>query len=154
MYAGLPAGGPDCGLRHLLSLPGWGKAWACVCRPACRHAMHADRLWAAWHKPHLSTSSQSDWAVHHLSSVSEQAYWEMRKLVVTPNVPNFVNISNPLDTFKRPVVPLEQRKMLMYFSGRCGPYDDGNLGKLFRQGPGLATVPAGHDPSHWKPCLP
>ena len=57
----------------------------------------------------------------------------MRKLVVTPNVPNFVNITAPLDTFKRAIIPLEQRKLLMYFSGRCTPWDDGNLGKLFRQ---------------------
>ena len=66
------------------------------------------------------------------------AYWEMRKLVITPNVPNIINISSPLDTFSRPFVPLAQRNTLMYFSGRCTPWDDGNLGKLFRCGlPGL-----------------
>ena len=70
-----------------------------------------------------------------------QAYWEMRKLVVTPNVPNYVNITAPMDTFTRPVVPLEQRNLLMYFSGRCGPHDDGNLGKLFRHAPLSSSAP-------------
>ena len=87
---------------------------------ACTHALQAQRE---------STGVPS--AAPGLPQHS-QAYWEMRKLVVTPNVPNYVNITAPLDTFTRPIVPLEQRNLLMYFSGRCGPHDDGNLGKLFR----------------------
>ena len=61
-----------------------------------------------------------------------EAYWEMRKLIITPNVPNYVDINKPWDTFTRPFVPLANRNMLVYFSGRCTPHDDGNLGKLFR----------------------
>ena len=56
--------------------------------------------------------------------------WDMRNLLVTPYVPNFVDFKNLSSTFDRPTVPLAQRKSLIFFSGRCTP--SRFEGKLFR----------------------
>ena len=54
-------------------------------------------------------------------------------MVITPYVPNVIDVKNPEETFGRYASPdLQSRPTLIYFSGRCTPNHDHYYGKLLR----------------------
>ena len=54
-------------------------------------------------------------------------------MVITPYVPNVIDVQNPVQTFARNAsAEMRDRPTLVYFSGRCTPNDDYYYGKLLR----------------------
>lgn len=54
-------------------------------------------------------------------------------LVITPYVPNVIDVQNPEATFGRQTSPdLQDRPTLVIFSGRCTPNHDHYYGKILR----------------------
>ena len=65
--------------------------------------------------------------------------WEENKalsefnMVITPYVPNVIQVNNPEQTYSRQAsAAMEDRPTLVYFSGRCTPNHDWYIGKLLR----------------------
>ena len=61
-----------------------------------------------------------------------QTFHEIKKQIITPYVPNVIDVNHPEAMYKRPAVPRSERSTLVYFSGRCTPLDEGNFGKKMR----------------------
>ena len=52
-----------------------------------------------------------------------QAYWEIsKKLLIVPYVPGSTDSNEPLQGFKTPILPLEERQTLLFFRATCLPY--------------------------------
>lgn len=61
-----------------------------------------------------------------------QSYLEISKLLITPYVPNVIDVTNPLATVQRPAMPWSKRNITLYFRGRCTLFKGDNVGKKMR----------------------
>ena len=70
----------------------------------------------------------------------------MKKILLTPYVPNAVDLKHPLAVFDKPSTPKEKRDIFVYFRGRCTPSAENYVGKIMRHA--LVRSPS---PRHCEP---